>query len=216
MKRVLFNVQAKDRHYIFFYDDINKKLQAYGYKKDTGGYFVDSGNEIWYLNKIIKELNKRYVRLKDVKYDGYLYSRYFNIYNKKSYFAKIDGDEQVALSYNDEKSLYDHYNFPYPVYKKRGKNKNKPKNKVKEKSHEESDDFNNSNPYENHSFGTSVAFSDFGYVPESRKKNDSNIAKKVLISVSRSSSSCWINCSEDGHILPKLIFLICIQLLKIH
>lgn len=116
MKKILFNVDLLDRHYAFYLDDETDKLYAYAIKKNNKAYFVTKNNEICFMNKIIDFLNKKYIRKKDVIYKNEFCSRYINRYNNKSYFAKLDGEKQVPIPYEDAKDLYDFYNMPKVLY----------------------------------------------------------------------------------------------------
>lgn len=116
MKNLLFNLELMDRHYSFFLDEDTKKMYAYGYKKNDNGYLVNKIGEINLLNKIIAQLNKKYIRRKDVIFKNEFYARYLNVYDQKSYFAKIVDGKQTACAYEDIPALYDFYNTPNPQY----------------------------------------------------------------------------------------------------
>lgn len=172
MKNLLFNLELMDRYYSFFLDEDAKKLCAYGYKKNDKGYLVNKIGEINLLNKIIAQLNRKYIRRKNVIFQNEFYARYLNVYDQKSYFAKIVDGKQTACAYEDIPMLYDFYNTPKPQYLGR-------KNKKT---------YNSYSPYGND-------FSDFDYsygnYPDTqytnypnnrnRKRGRSGIAKKICI-----------------------------------
>ena len=201
MIKVLFDVEIKDKFYIFFIDDKTSILHAYGYKKNHNGYFVTEDGEIKYLDKIIRELNKRYIKLKDVFYNGERFARYLNKYSKKSFFAKFEGEEQVALSYNDAKSLYNFYNFPKPVYGKKSRKKKEKKDIRKEK-----EETLTKESYEQGSFKNGQDFMKYGYVPEVNEED--NVAKRLLLGISEAVAEVsltpygWIYLSRAN--LPEL------------
>ena len=124
MKKVLFNVELIDRHYIFYLDDETNKLHAFAVKKNNKTYFVTKNNEIDFLGKIIDFLNKKYIRRNDVLYKNDYYARYVNRYNRKSYFAKLVDGNQVAMPYESIKELYDYYNAPKIEYIGRNRKQN--------------------------------------------------------------------------------------------
>ena len=127
MGRVLLNISILNKNYCIFESKNGANLNASFYDKKTKVFgFVTDEKEIIILNEIIRKLNRKYVRRRDVIFNDENFIRYVNRYTGMSYFAKMENGSSQSCSYLEYKDLYNEYNGKQILCMSRRPNKRRP------------------------------------------------------------------------------------------
>lgn len=111
MSKVLLNISVLNKNYCIFEKEKGSKLNASFYDKKTKEFgFVTNQKELTILNEIIRKLNRKYIRRRDVIFNDENFIRYVNRYTGMSYFAKMENGSPQSCPYLEYKDLYNEYN----------------------------------------------------------------------------------------------------------
>lgn len=87
MEKVVANLSVLDRNYVVFWNKDNTKLQAYVMQPGGKSHFVKDTKEVLFLNKIIEQLNRKYVKREVISYNGEDLTRFVNRYTRSKLFC---------------------------------------------------------------------------------------------------------------------------------
>lgn len=111
MGKVLLNISILNKNYCIFEREKGAKLNASFYDKKAKAFgFVTNEKELRILNEVIRMLNRKYVRRKNIVFNDENFIRYVNKYTGMSYFARMENGTILSCPYLDYKELYNEYN----------------------------------------------------------------------------------------------------------
>ena len=182
--KVLLSIFSNNNIMYTIYANDKNTLSALAILEDGKSYFVKEENEIDWLNEIVANINKRYIRREEVLFEGEKITRFENKLNHFSYFAKLKDDGTfVECDYEEYKELYSKYNGLQTRVIRRNDNAynaNRRGNSSPYSSY--------NRPYNNSSYNTSPynrGYSSYygNARPSTYQQKKNGIAKKVIIAV---------------------------------
>lgn len=173
MGKALLNIDILNKNYCVFESKEGTNLNASFYDKRAKVFgFVTDEKELTILNEIVRKLNRKYVRRRDIIFNDENFIRYVNRYTGMSYFARMENGIPESCPYIEYKDLYNKYNCKQIFCMPR-----KPKRKqINNYDYNYGNDFGS---YAYNNFGDNSAYN------RRYKGHRSNggIAKKILISI---------------------------------